>query len=100
MCKGRRYRRADEIGVPFCVTVDFDSVSSFHSSTSSATTSIPDSVGDVDSGMDADVGKSGSVDNNVDVSNVSVTVRMRDSMRQERMTVKQLLYILHTQVHQ
>lgn len=23
---GRRYRRADEIGVPFCVTVDFDSI--------------------------------------------------------------------------
>ena len=23
---GRRYRRADEIGVPLCVTVDFDSL--------------------------------------------------------------------------
>jgi glycyl-tRNA synthetase len=23
---GRRYRRADESGVPFCVTVDFDSL--------------------------------------------------------------------------
>ena len=23
---GRRYRRADEIGVPFCVTVDFDTL--------------------------------------------------------------------------
>ena len=23
---GRRYRRADEIGTPFCVTVDFDSL--------------------------------------------------------------------------
>lgn len=24
---GRRYRRQDEIGTPYCVTVDFDSVS-------------------------------------------------------------------------
>jgi glycyl-tRNA synthetase len=24
---GRRYRRADEIGTPFCITVDFDSLS-------------------------------------------------------------------------
>lgn len=23
---GRRYRRADEVGVPFCVTVDFDTI--------------------------------------------------------------------------
>ena len=23
---GRRYRRADEIGVPFCVTVDFETI--------------------------------------------------------------------------
>ena len=23
---GRRYRRADEIGTPFCITVDFDSL--------------------------------------------------------------------------
>ena len=23
---GRRYRRADEIGTPFCVTVDFDTL--------------------------------------------------------------------------
>ena len=23
---GRRYRRADEVGVPFCVTVDFETV--------------------------------------------------------------------------
>ena len=27
MCSiGRRYRRQDEIGTPFCVTVDFDSL--------------------------------------------------------------------------
>ena len=25
---GRRYRRADEIGIPFCITVDFDTVKS------------------------------------------------------------------------
>jgi glycyl-tRNA synthetase len=23
---GRRYRRADEVGIPFCVTVDFDTI--------------------------------------------------------------------------
>jgi glycyl-tRNA synthetase len=23
---GRRYRRADEVGVPFCITVDFDTI--------------------------------------------------------------------------
>ena len=23
---GRRYRRADEVGVPFCVTVDFETI--------------------------------------------------------------------------
>ena len=23
---GRRYRRADEIGTPFCITIDFDTV--------------------------------------------------------------------------
>ena len=23
---GRRYRRADEVGIPFCVTIDFDTV--------------------------------------------------------------------------
>jgi glycyl-tRNA synthetase len=27
---GRRYRRADEIGTPFCLTVDFDSLSDRH----------------------------------------------------------------------
>jgi glycyl-tRNA synthetase len=25
---GRRYRRADEVGVPFCVTVDFETIES------------------------------------------------------------------------
>lgn len=23
---GRRYRRADEVGTPFCITVDFDTI--------------------------------------------------------------------------
>jgi glycyl-tRNA synthetase len=27
---GRRYRRADEIGTPFCVTVDFESLVDRH----------------------------------------------------------------------
>jgi glycyl-tRNA synthetase len=50
---GRRYRRQDEIGTPFCVTVDFDTLT-------------------------AD----------------TVTVRERDSMKQERVPVKELATLL------
>ncbi|MGH8791663.1 MAG: His/Gly/Thr/Pro-type tRNA ligase C-terminal domain-containing protein, partial [Stackebrandtia sp.] len=46
---GRRYRRCDEIGTPFCVTVDFDT-------------------------LDDD----------------AVTVRDRDSMKQERVALSQV----------
>jgi glycyl-tRNA synthetase len=46
---GRRYRRQDEIGTPFCVTVDFDSL-----------------------------------------NDEAVTVRERDSMRQERVSIDSL----------
>jgi glycyl-tRNA synthetase len=46
---GRRYRRQDEIGTPFCVTVDFDTL-----------------------------------DDN------AVTVRERDSMKQERIGIDQV----------
>ena len=47
---GKRYRRQDEIGTPFCVTVDFDSL-----------------------------------------EGNTVTVRDRDSMKQERVSIKELL---------
>ena len=46
---GRRYRRADEIGTPFAVTVDFDSL-----------------------------------------TDKSVTIRDRDSMKQERVSISEL----------
>jgi len=50
---GKRYRRQDEIGTPYCVTIDFDSL-----------------------------------------ENEDVTVRERDSMRQERVKIKDLLSYL------
>lgn len=54
---GRRYRRADESGTPFCLTVDFDSL----------------------------------VDN-------SVTVRFRDSMKQERMKIPEVLAFISKEI--
>jgi glycyl-tRNA synthetase len=50
---GRRYRRQDEIGTPFCVTVDFDTL-----------------------------------------TDQAVTVRERDSMKQERISVSQVINYL------
>ncbi len=50
---GRRYRRQDEIGTPYCVTVDFDTL-----------------------------------------DDQAVTVRERDSMRQERIAIDQLVAYL------
>ncbi|HEY0397892.1 MAG TPA: His/Gly/Thr/Pro-type tRNA ligase C-terminal domain-containing protein, partial [Acidimicrobiia bacterium] len=50
---GRRYRRHDEIGTPYCVTVDFDSL-----------------------------------------DDKAVTVRERDSMAQERVSIHQLVSYL------
>ena len=46
----RRYRRQDEIGTPYCVTIDFDSL-----------------------------------------EDLSVTIRNRDSMEQERIKIEDLL---------
>ena len=54
---GKRYRRQDEIGTPFCITVDFDT----------------------------------STDN-------SVTVRERDSMKQERIAVKDLRDYINSRI--
>jgi glycyl-tRNA synthetase len=52
---GRRYRRQDEIGTPFCVTVDFETL-----------------------------GEKG------EELRETVTLRDRDSMKQERMAIKDL----------
>jgi glycyl-tRNA synthetase len=46
---GRRYRRQDEIGTPFCITVDFDTL-----------------------------------------TDQAVTIRHRDSMQQERVSLQQI----------
>jgi glycyl-tRNA synthetase len=56
---GRRYRRQDEIGTPFCVTVDFDSLKDH-----------------------------------------AVTVRFRDSMKQERVGVDSLLDYLRKKIEE
>jgi len=53
---GRRYRRQDEVGTPFCVTVDFDTLGE----------NGPELAG-------------------------TVTIRHRDSMAQERLTIAALL---------
>lgn len=52
---GKRYRRQDEIGTPYCVTVDFDTL-----------------------------------------ENSTVTVRDRDTMKQERVAVSELVGYLGT----
>jgi glycyl-tRNA synthetase len=54
---GRRYRRQDEVGTPFCVTVDFDSL-----------------------------------------EDRQVTVRERDSMRQERLPIDNLVPYLREEL--
>lgn len=54
---GRRYRRQDEIGTPFCITVDFDTL-----------------------------------------EDQAVTIRERDSMRQERVALDQVKSYLHSRL--
>jgi glycyl-tRNA synthetase len=54
---GRRYRRQDEVGTPFCVTIDFDTL-----------------------------------------EDGTVTLRRRDSMQQERITIKDLISKLHEEL--
>lgn len=59
---GRRYRRQDEVGTPFCVTIDFETLE----------------------GVDNGEGNSkGAAD--------TVTLRHRDSMEQERISIDELL---------
>jgi glycyl-tRNA synthetase len=60
---GRRYRRQDEIGTPFCVTVDFDTI-----------------------------GENGPQNEG------TVTIRERDSMKQERIKIPELRAFLSEQV--
>jgi glycyl-tRNA synthetase len=55
---GRRYRRQDEIGTPYCVTYDFDSL-----------------------------------------DDKAVTVRDRDTMKQERVAIKDLVSYLQAKLH-
>jgi glycyl-tRNA synthetase len=54
---GRRYRRQDEVGTPFCVTIDFDTL-----------------------------------------EDDTVTLRHRDSMKQERIAISDLISTLHSQL--
>lgn len=61
---GRRYRRQDEIGTPFCITVDFDTIGE----------NGPEKKG-------------------------TVTLRHRDSMRQERIPISEVLPRLLTAIH-
>ncbi|MCH5290965.1 MAG: glycine--tRNA ligase, partial [Treponema sp.] len=62
---GKRYRRQDEVGTPFCVTVDYDTITERRE----------------DGSANPDFG--------------TVTVRFRDSMAQERVAVDRLVPFLH-----
>jgi len=64
---GRRYRRFDEIGTPFGITVDFETLEGAKEACTSAT-GAPIAVGDKD----------------------TVTLRHRDSMKQERIAIGDL----------
>lgn len=61
---GRRYRRQDEIGTPFCLTIDFDTL-----------------------------GEKG------DELKDTVTLRERDSMKQERLKISELLAFILSKIH-
>jgi glycyl-tRNA synthetase len=60
---GRRYRRQDEVGTPFCVTVDFET------------------LGERDANL-----------------RDTVTLRDRDSMKQERVAINDLLGMLSSRI--
>ncbi len=72
---GRRYRRMDEIGTPFGITVDFETLEGAKEASTSAT-GTPISVGQKD----------------------TVTLRHRDSMKQERIAIADLPGYLLTKV--
>ncbi len=58
---GRRYRRQDEVGTPFCIAIDFDTIGQ------------------------------GGENNDDDSQKDTVTIRHRDSMEQERVAISNLL---------
>ncbi|NBR97068.1 MAG: glycine--tRNA ligase, partial [Verrucomicrobia bacterium] len=62
---GRRYRRQDEVGTPFCITIDFETLEGV---------------------------KEGPLNGQKD----TVTLRHRDSMKQERLPISDLLAHLQT----
>lgn len=65
---GKRYRRQDEIGTPFCVTVDYDTIT-----------------------QKKDDGSDNSLFD-------TVTVRFRDSMRQERVSLDNLIGFIQKEI--
>jgi glycyl-tRNA synthetase len=72
---GRRYRRMDEIGTPFGITVDFETLEGAKEAGTSAT-GVPIAAGQKD----------------------TVTLRHRDTMKQERISIADLAGYLLTQV--
>jgi glycyl-tRNA synthetase len=64
---GRRYRRADEVGTPFGITIDFETLEGAKEASTSAT-GAPIAAGQKD----------------------TVTLRHRDTMKQERITIAEL----------
>ncbi len=72
---GRRYRRMDEIGTPFGITVDFETLEGTKETSLSAT------------GKPIDAGEKN-----------TVTLRHRDSMKQERIAIADLPGYLLTKV--
>jgi glycyl-tRNA synthetase len=72
---GRRYRRMDEIGTPFGITVDFETIEGAKEASTSAT-GTPIAAGQKD----------------------TVTLRHRDSMKQERIAIADLAAYLLTKV--
>jgi glycyl-tRNA synthetase len=72
---GRRYRRMDEIGTPFGITVDFETLEGTKEASTSATGK-PISVGEKD----------------------TVTLRHRDNMKQERISIADLPAYLLTKI--
>lgn len=63
---GKRYRRQDEIGTPYCITVDFDTI------------------------------KENNDDNSINVNYNTVTIRDRDTMEQWRINIQDLQNFLFT----
>ena len=72
---GRRYRRMDEVGTPFGITIDFETIEGAKEASTSATGK-PIAVGEKD----------------------TVTLRHRDSMKQERIAITDLPAYLLTKI--